>query len=189
MVLLTLQSESLYNHHAPILLFEFSTNNPLETSSIHSRNVTKTTTRKRRIEDEEGFEHSQNFVDLADSKEVSKAISSNSSLTDKSDWLSSNLTYTTSKMDHKDTNKIIKFHGARVDNVIIHYTSRSWDPEMITVSEFNTSRITGKFETINIQALADYITITFYKQERSNLILRREISPAFKVEHIRKNPD
>jgi hypothetical protein len=129
--------------------------------------------------------HPQNFVDPADSKEVSKTISSNSSLTDKSDRLSSNLTYTRSKIDYEDTNKIIKFHGTRVDNVIIHYTHRSWDnPEMIAVSESNTSKITGKFETINIQAIADYITITFYKQERSNLILRREMIPAYKVEHL-----
>ena len=140
-------------------------------SAKKRRKVTKTTTRRRRIEDEEGFGHSQNFVDPADSKEVSKAISSNSSLTDKSDWLSSDLTDTTSKMNHPATSKIIKFHGTRVGNVIIHYTNRSWDnPEMISVSEFNTSKITGKFETINIQAVADYITITFYKHERSNLI-------------------
>ena len=159
------------------------------------RNVIKTTTRRRRQENGKRFEYSQNFVDPADSKEVSKAISSNSSLTDKSaDWLSSNLTNTTSKIDHKGTDKIIKFHGTRVNNVIIHYTSRPWDnPEMMAVSEFNTSKITGKFETINIQAVADYITITFYKQERSNLILRREMIPAYKVEHIWikdcKNPD
>ena len=154
-------------------------------SANKRRNVTKTTTKRRRIEDEQGFEHSQNFVDPADFKEISKAISSDSSLTDKSDWLSSNLTDTTSKMDHKGTNKIIKFHGTRVENVIIHYTSRSWDnPEMTAVSEFDTSKITGKFETINIQAVADYITVTFYKQEHSNLILRREMIPAYKVEHI-----
>lgn len=154
-------------------------------SANKRRDITKKMTRRRGIEDEEGLEHSQNFVDPADSKEVSKAISSNSSLTDKSDWLSSNLTYARSKMDNEDTNKIIKFHGTKVDNVIIHYTSRSRDnPEMIAISEFNTSKITGKFETINIQAIADYITITFYKQERSNLILRREMIPAYKVEHI-----
>jgi hypothetical protein len=141
-------------------------------------NVTKTATRRRRKEDEEGFEHSPNFVDPANSKDVSKVISSNLSLTDKSDWLSS-------KMDHTDTNKIIKFHGTKVDNVIIHYTKRSWDnPEMIAVAEFDTSKVTGKFESINIQAVADYITITFYKHERSNLVLRREMIPAYKVEHI-----
>lgn len=154
-------------------------------SANKRRNITKRTTKRRRLENNEGFQHPQNFVDPADAREVSKAISSNSSLTDKSDWLSSNLTYTSSKMNHEDTNKIIKFHGTRVDNVIIHYMRRSWDnPEMIAVSEFNTSKITGKFETINIQAIADYITITFYKQERSNLILRREMIPAYKVEHI-----
>jgi hypothetical protein len=154
-------------------------------SANKRRNITKRMTRRKGIEDEEGLKHSQNFVDPADSKEVSKAISSNSFLTDKSDWLSSNLTSARSKIDNEDTNKIIKFHGTKVDNVIIHYTSRSWDnPEMIAISEFNTSKITGKFETINIQAIADYITITFYKQERSNLILRREMIPAYKVEHI-----
>lgn len=161
------------------------------TTEIHSlnkrQNATKATTsrRRRRKENDEGFEHSQNIVDPANSKEDTKVINSDSSLTDKSDWLSSNLTDTTSRKDHKDTNKIIKFHGTRVDNVIIHYISRSLDkPEMIVLSEFNTSKITGKFETINIQAIADYITITFYKQERSNLILRREMIPAYKVEHI-----
>lgn len=88
-------------------------------------------------------------------------------------------------MDHTDTNKIIKFHGTRVDNVIIQYTKRSRDnPETIVVAAFDTSKVTEKFETINIQAVADYITITFYKQEHSNLVLRREMIPAYKVEHI-----
>lgn len=144
--------------------------------------TTKTKTRRRGKDDrEEGP-----IVDPANSNEVSKAISSNSVLTDRSDWLSNNLTtHMSSKTSHTYTNRIIKFHGTRVDNVIIRYTSKSWDnPEMTVVTEFDTSKITGEFETINIQAVADYITITFYKQEHSSLILRREMIPAYKVEQV-----
>jgi len=54
----------------------------------------------------------------------------------------------------------------------------------MTTVEFDASKIKGKFETINIQAVADYIAITFYKEEHSNLILQREMIPAHRVEHI-----
>ena len=159
------------------------------TTEIYStnkrQNIAKTPRRRTGKDYEEGFEYSPNFVDPANSNAVSKAISSNLILTDKSDLSSGNLKHTTSKVSHRDTNKIIKFHGTRVENVIIRFTSRSWDnPETVAISEFDALKISGKFETINIQAVADYITITFYKKEHSNLVLQREMIPAVKVEHI-----
>ena len=84
----------------------------------------------------------------------------------------------TSKM-RKDKNKIIKFHGTEVNNVIIHYTISKGSKK-----EFDASKIKLQFETVNVQIVADYITITFYKDEHSNLILQREMIPAHRVEYI-----
>jgi len=155
---------------------------------MNSTNEITTVRRRRRRKGkdyEKGFQHSPSFRDPANSKDISEVISSDSALTDKSDLLLNNLTHTKPKIGRTDTNKIIKFHGTRVANVIIHHTSRSWDnPEKIAVSQFDASKITGEFETINIQAVADYITITYYKQENANLVLLREMIPSYKVEHI-----
>jgi hypothetical protein len=46
-------------------------------------------------------------------------------------------------------------------------------PENVAIKEFDSSKIRVQCETIDIQAEVDYITITFYKQEHSNLILER----------------
>ena len=89
----------------------------------------------------------------------------------------------TSKM-RKDKNKIIKFHGTEVKNVIIHYTISKGKPENVVKKEFDASKIKLQFETVNVQIVADYITITFYKDEHSNLILQREMIPAHRVEYI-----
>jgi hypothetical protein len=155
------------------------------TNKRHNVNKTTTTIGRNRKDYEKRIKHSRIIIDPANTKEVSEVISSSSILTDKSDLSSHNLTHTKPKMSHTDTNKIIKFHGTRVDNVIIHHTSTLWEnPEKIAVLQFDASKITGEFQTINIQAVADYITITYYKEENANVVLQREMIPSYKVEHI-----
>ena len=58
---------------------------------------------------------------------------------------------------HRESYQKVEGYGTKVNNVIIHYTKRS---------------------KVNI-------TITFYKQEYSNLILQREMIPAHRMEHMR----
>jgi hypothetical protein len=81
--------------------------------------------------------------------------------------------------------KIIKFHGAEVNNVIILYSIRPYSkPVTVVIEEFDALKDPERCETINIQVVADFITITFYKQESSNSIIRRELIPTHTVEHI-----
>ena len=81
--------------------------------------------------------------------------------------------------------KIIKFHGAEVNNVIILYSIRPYSkPVTVVIEEFDALKDVERCETINVQVVADFVTITFYKQESSNSILRRELIPTQAVEHI-----
>ena len=81
--------------------------------------------------------------------------------------------------------KIIKFHGAEVNNVIILYSIRPYSkPVTVVIEEFDALKDPECCETINIQVVADFVTITFYKQESSNSIIRRELIPTQTVEHI-----
>jgi hypothetical protein len=81
--------------------------------------------------------------------------------------------------------KIIKFHGAEVNNVIILYSIRPYSkPVTVVIEEFDALKDPERCETINIQVVADFVTITFYKQESSNSIIRRELIPTQTVEHI-----
>ena len=81
--------------------------------------------------------------------------------------------------------KIIKFHGAEVNNVIILYSIRPYSkPVTVVIEEFDALKDPERCETINIQVVSDFITITFYKQESSNSIIRRELIPTHAVEHI-----
>jgi hypothetical protein len=81
--------------------------------------------------------------------------------------------------------KIIKFHGAEVNNVIILYSIRPYSkPVTVVIEEFDALKDPERCETINIQVVADFVTITFYKQESSNSIIRRELIPTHTVEHI-----
>jgi hypothetical protein len=81
--------------------------------------------------------------------------------------------------------KIIKFHGAEVNNVIILYSIRPYSkPVTVVIEEFDALKDSERCETINIQIVADFVTITFYKQESSNSIIRRELIPTQTVEHI-----
>ena len=81
--------------------------------------------------------------------------------------------------------KIIKFHGAEVNNVIILYSIRPYSkPVTVVIEEFDALKDPERCETINIQVVADFVTITFYKQDSSNSIIRRELIPTQAVEHI-----
>jgi hypothetical protein len=128
------------------------------------------------------------IIDPANSKDMSKVIKSGSSITDKATSISDNLNKTRLKRLKRRTSgksKIIKFHGTRVNNVIIHYSKGSYNkPRAVPIEEFDALKTRGQFETINIQVIADYIAITFYKEEASNTISQRELIPAHKVEHI-----
>jgi hypothetical protein len=83
--------------------------------------------------------------------------------------------------------KIIKFHGTQVKNIIVHYsTKQKTEPaaEEEVIEEFDALKSQEQCETINIQVVADYITITFYREESSNSIIRRELIPTYAVQHI-----
>jgi hypothetical protein len=82
--------------------------------------------------------------------------------------------------------KIIKFHGTQVKNIIVHYsTKQKTEPAAEEViEEFDALKSQEQCETINIQVVADYITITFYREESSNSIIRRELIPTYAVQHI-----
>jgi predicted transcriptional regulator len=81
----------------------------------------------------------------------------------------------------KDKKIIIKFHGTEVRNVIILYATR---PISDTMEEFDAGKVRESCETINVQVVADFVTITLYSQESTNSIIRRELIPVHKVDHI-----
>jgi hypothetical protein len=64
--------------------------------------------------------------------------------------------------------KTVKFHGTEVANVTILYAVKPC----------------SRGDTVNTQIVADYITITFYREESSNSIIRRELIPTHLVQHI-----
>jgi hypothetical protein len=39
-------------------------------------------------------------------------------------------------------------------------------------------------ETINVHIVAEYVTITYYKDEDANKIINRELIPTHSIEHI-----
>jgi hypothetical protein len=87
--------------------------------------------------------------------------------------------------DMTDIKKTIKFHGLEVANVIVRYSQREVNkPDVIKIHEFDATKDPQICETVNIQVVSDFVTITFYKNESDNIIIRRELIPAFVVEHI-----
>lgn len=84
-----------------------------------------------------------------------------------------------------DIKKTIKFHGLEVSNVIVRYTQREVNkPDAIKIQEFDATKDPQICETVNIQVVSEFVTITFYKNESDNIIIRRELIPTFIVEHI-----
>jgi len=81
--------------------------------------------------------------------------------------------------------KVVKFHGTEVANVTILYALRSRSkPNSAMLEELDAAKNPEICETINIQIVSDYITITFYKEESSNSMIRRELIPTHTVQHI-----
>ena len=87
-------------------------------------------------------------------------------------------------MEHS-IKKIIKFHGSVVENIVIRYATRVHNmPNGFLIEEFDASKDPQPCQTLNLQVVADFVTITFYKDEQENSILRRELIPSHAIEHI-----
>jgi len=72
-----------------------------------------------------------------------------------------------------------------VENVTILYSIRQkTNPIVTAMEEFDALKDVSSCETINIQVVADFVTITFYKQERTNSVISRELIPLHATEHI-----
>jgi hypothetical protein len=87
----------------------------------------------------------------------------------------------------KKNNKkvIIKFHGTEVKNIVIKFLqSQKNNPDAKVVEEFNVSNSNESCETINIQVVADFVTISYYQNEEANKLVKRELIPAHTVEFI-----
>lgn len=81
--------------------------------------------------------------------------------------------------------KVVKFHGNQVEDVTILYSIRhKTKPIVMRMEEFNALKDARSCESINIQVVADFVTITFYKQESTNSIISRELIPLHATEHI-----
>lgn len=84
-----------------------------------------------------------------------------------------------------ETKKTIKFHGLEVDNVIVRISQREINnPDNVKIEDFDVRKTPQSFETVNIQVVSDFVTITFYKKESDNIVIRRELIPTHSVEHI-----
>jgi hypothetical protein len=84
-----------------------------------------------------------------------------------------------------ETKKTIKFHGVEVDNVIVRHSQREINnPDKEKIEDFDARKAPQSFETVNIQVVSDFVTITFYKKESDNIVIRRELIPTHSVEHI-----
>ena len=81
--------------------------------------------------------------------------------------------------------KVIKFHGNEVENVTILYSIRpNMKPITTKMEEFDALKDPRPCKSINIQIVADFVTITFYKQESTNSIMSRELIPLHATEHL-----
>ena len=84
-----------------------------------------------------------------------------------------------------DTNKKIKFHGLDVENIIIRYATRVHNmPNGFLFEEFDALKDPQDCETLNVQVIADFATFTYYRNEKENSVIRRELLPSHAIEHI-----
>ena len=81
--------------------------------------------------------------------------------------------------------KTFKFYGSEVENIIIRYVVRQYDkPGIVEIEEFDALKNPEPCETINVQVVADFVTLTFYRKESENSIIRRELIPLHVIERI-----
>jgi hypothetical protein len=88
-------------------------------------------------------------------------------------------------MINNNNKKVFKFHGSEVENIIIRYVVRQYDkPGVVEIEEFDALKNPEPCETINVQVVADFVTLTFYRNESENSIIRRELIPSHTIERI-----
>jgi hypothetical protein len=80
----------------------------------------------------------------------------------------------------------IKFHGVCVKNVVITHLKRTSDASTVEKLDILASEYERKqaIDTINIQIVAEYVTVTYYKDEAANVIISRELIPTHSIEQI-----
>jgi hypothetical protein len=80
----------------------------------------------------------------------------------------------------------LKFHGIRVKNIIITHMRRTSDSILVEKLDISTTKYerNESIETINVQVVAEYLTITYYRDEAANVIINRELIPTHSIEHI-----
>ncbi len=89
------------------------------------------------------------------------------------------------KGEMTNNKKVLKFHASEVENILIRYAIRRYDkPGTVVFEEFDALKNPEPCETINVQVVADFVTITFYRKESENSIIRRELIPSRAIEHI-----
>ena len=72
-----------------------------------------------------------------------------------------------------------------MENIIIRYAIKQYDkPDIAVIDEFDALKDAEPCETINVQVVADFVTITFYRNENENSIIRRELIPSHAIQHI-----
>jgi hypothetical protein len=87
--------------------------------------------------------------------------------------------------NNNNNKKTVKFHGQEVEDVVVLYLQQVRDkPSTTAIEEFDAERDPQVCETIKVQVVSEFVTITFYKDEKANSIVRRELIPTYRVEHI-----
>ena len=79
------------------------------------------------------------------------------------------------------SNKTIKFHGQEVQDVIVRYVQTRDGPK---AKEFDAEQDPQACETVNVQVVSGFVTITFYRDEKANSIIRRDLIPTHRVKRI-----
>ena len=89
-------------------------------------------------------------------------------------------------MDDSRNETSIKFHGIQVKNVIITHLRRTSTSSTVEKLDISTTKYerNQSIETVNVQVVAEYVTITYYKNEAANMIINRELIPSHSIEHI-----
>ena len=89
-------------------------------------------------------------------------------------------------MDDSRNETSIKFHGVQVKNVIITHLRRTSTSSTVEKLDISTTKYerNQSIETVNVQVVAEYVTITYYKNEAANMIINRELIPSHSIEHI-----